>query len=95
MLIGSGIILAALILGLLFLIGIFNKKIAKLARVILFYIKRLRLNRKNMAKLPKTAKKIYPVLMSGPRGRGLFRKKISKNYEVNKFTSETLKKEVT
>ena len=80
MIIGSGIIIALIALGILFLIGLFNKKIECLVRIIFFYLRKIRINRRNMRKLPKTARKIFPVL-KGQRGRGLMRIKIFKNYQ--------------
>jgi len=80
MIIGSSLIIALITLGLLFLIGLFNKKIERLVRIIFFYLRKIRFNRRNMRKLPKTARKIFPVLKR-PRGRGLMRIKIFKNYQ--------------
>ncbi len=46
-------------------------------KMIFFYLRQLRANRKNFKKLPKTAKKFYPVLR---RRRGLFLSKLFQNY---------------
>jgi len=76
----TGSILLLLICALIIfkIIGIFNKKIGNLMKVIFFYLWRLRANKKNLKKLPHSARKIYPVLK---RRRSLFIKKLFKNYQ--------------
>ncbi len=75
---GSIFILVICTLILFRIIGIFNKKIGNLMKVIFFYLWRLRANKKNLKKLPRSAQKIYPVLK---RRRTLFIKKLFRNYQ--------------
>ncbi len=84
MIIGSVSILIILAFILFSIIGIFNKKIGRFMRMITFYLKNLRLTKRNITKLPKTAKKIYPVLR---RRRTLFIIKLFQNYQKNKKTN--------
>lgn len=77
---GSILILIVCTLIIFKIIGIFNKKIGNLMKVIFFYLWRLRVNKNNLKKLPHSARKIYPVLK---RRRSLFIKKLFKNYQSN------------
>ncbi len=81
MIAGSMLIFIILAFILFSIIGIFNKKIGRFMRMIIFYLKNLRLTKRNIYKLPKTAKKIYPVLR---RRRTLFINKLFQNYQKNK-----------
>lgn len=87
MVIGTVSILIILAFILFSLIGIFNKKIGRFMRMITFYLKNLRPTKRNIYKLPKTAKKIYPVLR---RRRTLFISKLFRNYQKNKKTKTKL-----
>jgi len=80
MITGSFLILLICALILFKIIGIFNKKIGNLMKVIFFYLWRLRVSKDNLKKLPRSARKIYPVLK---RRRSLFIKKLFKNYQSN------------
>jgi len=72
------IILALLLFSF---IGLFNKKIGEVMKVIFFYLRHLRPSRKNFLKLPITARKFYPVLR---RRRGLFLKKLVTRYKCHR-----------
>lgn len=83
---GSILILIICTLILFWIIGLFNKKIGDLMKVVFFYLKRLRVTRQNLKRLPKTVKKIYPVLKHRPT---LLINKLNKNYRTNQ-QSKTL-----
>lgn len=74
---GSLFILMIIAVLLFSLIGLFNKKIGDLMKVIFFYLRSLRPSRKNFLKLPITVRKFYPVLR---RRRGLLLKKLFARY---------------
>ena len=57
----------------------FNKRVRKWMRVARFYIRRLRATRRNLRKLPKTARKLWPVLKQ-KRAFKLFRLKLLQTY---------------
>lgn len=80
MIIGSILFLTICTFILFSIIGVFHKKVGRIMKMINFYIIRLRLTRRNINKLPKTAKKFYPVLR---HRRGLFLKKLFQNYQKN------------
>jgi hypothetical protein len=77
MITGSILLLIIFTLILFSIIGIFNKKIGNIMKVVFFYLKRLQANKKNLKKLPRSVRKIYPVLK---RRRSLFIKKLFENY---------------
>jgi len=81
MITGSILILIILAFILFSIIGVFNKKIGQFMKMVTYYLKNLRLTKRNIVKLPKTAKKIYPVLR---RRRSLFVIKLFQNYQKNK-----------
>jgi|GEM_PF-2196842 len=81
MIAGSILVLIILAFILFSVIGIFNKKIGRFMKMITYYLKNLRLTKRNIVKLPKTAKKFYPVLR---RRRRLFVIKLFQNYQKNK-----------
>jgi len=81
MIIGSIVILLLSLFILFSAIGLFNKPVRKWMAVIRFYLTKLRANRKNFKKLPKTAKKFYPVLR---HRRSLFKLKLLKNFHHHK-----------
>jgi hypothetical protein len=47
---------------ILSLIEPFNKRVKKWMHVLRFYLSRLKINRRNLEKLPRTARKFWPVL---------------------------------
>ena len=93
MLIGSAALLIACILVVFSIIGLFNKRIGKGVRVMFFYVRRLRANRKNMRKLRRTARKAYRVLRRS-RSRQSFLKKVFANYHNHKDLQK-IKKETS
>ncbi len=80
----TGLILLIFMLIIFSIIGLFHRKTGKLMRVVFFYLRRLRANRRNIKKFPSIIRKFFPVLRRR-RGRGLFLKKIFENYRKNKF----------
>jgi len=83
MITGSILILIILAFILFSIIGVFNKKIGRFMKMITYYLKSLRLTKRNILKLPKTAKKFYPVLR---RRRRLLVIKLFKNYQKKQKT---------
>lgn len=75
--------LLIIIFVILSLVEPFNKKVRKWMRVARFYLGRLKATRHNLRKLPKTVRKIWPVLKK-PRAFSLFKLKLLKNYHYHK-----------
>lgn len=71
--------LIILILIILTIMEPFHQGVRKWMQVLRFYVKRLRINKRNLYKLPKTAGKAWPVLKQ-KRGFNLFKIKLLKNY---------------
>lgn len=61
----------------------FNKRVRKWMRVARFYLSRLKATRHNLRKLPKTARKVWPVLKK-KRAFNLFKLKLLKTYHHHK-----------
>ncbi len=57
----------------------FNKRIRRWMRVFRFYLKNIRINRRNLKKFPRTARKIWPILRK-KRGFIFFKTKVLANY---------------
>lgn len=81
MITGSIIILLVSLFILFSIIGLFHKPIGEWMAVIRFYLKKIRANKKNLKKLPKTVKKFYRVLRYH---RSLFKLKLFKNFYHHK-----------
>lgn len=68
------------------LIGLFNKKIRHNMRVVIFHLKKFRVNRKNIRKLRRQARQTKHMLR---RQRfELFWKKLSKSYQIHLDTKK-------
>lgn len=75
------VVLAALALGIMFVVGLFNKRINGHANLIVGLIRTLEISRKNARRLPSRVKLLFKIW---PHKRGLLFLKIRKRLKNNR-----------